>query len=385
MKYISTIIIISFIAFASCKKETISYTPITPTFERTYGTASADDYATSIGINNGFIYVLGSTDAGHASLYEMCLIKLNNKGDSIWSKTFGGNQNTTGERLIILDDGLLLCGTRIRKGASDKNLYVVKTSFDGILEWEKSIGSSLDEVLYGACKANADGFLLCGFNDATPNGINAFMVRINNNGDTLWTRSYGSMFNDGASDVVASSNGFIVFGFTDTVGNANRNFYLLSLNETGDTINTTIIGGNGYEESQAIIKLKNGNYLISGHTASIDPMHNLFGREVDINLNPVHSYEFGDMMHDGGEGVAQDNNGDYVFLARSDSYGNGDEDIVLFTSTANGILKKTQRFGNNGVQQGYQVIPYKNDLLIAGASRLPGEIKRDFFVVRCND
>ena len=313
----------------------------------------------------------------------MLLLKLNGNGDSIWSKTYGGTENTTGEKLFVLADGLLLCGTRVRDGSSDKDFYVLKTDFNGVEQWNRSTGTSSDDVMYGACKANNNGFLLCGFNYIVSSGLNVFLVRIDNNGDTLWTRSYGGAYNDAAADAVASPDGFIVFGNTDTANNANRNFYLLHINEQGDLLNARIIGGAGYEEAQAIIRLANGNYLFSGHSASIDPMHNLVGEELNAQLNTVHSFEFGGAMHDGGEGVAQDGNGNYVFDARSSSYGSGDEDVVLFTSDANGILKKQQRFGKTGSQEAYQILSVNHSLIMAGATREPGGSNRDFYIVKC--
>ena len=354
-------------------------------FEKKYGSYDADDYATSLASHNNFIYVLGSTNAQHASRYELLLMKLNDKGDSLWSKTYGGTENTTGEKLVVMSDGLLLCGPRVRDGGADKEFYIVKTDFDGVEQWSHSTGTLLDDVLLGACNANTDGCLLCGFNATTQDGLNVFLVRVNNNGDTLWTRSYGTPFYDGAADAIATPDGFIVYGFTDTASNANRNFYLLHLNEQGAILNTKIIDKAGYEEAQAIIRLANGNYLFSGHSASIDPIHNLYGEEIDAQLNTLHSFELGGAMHDGGEGVAQDESGNYVFLARSSSYGSGDEDVVLFTSDATGTLKKLQRFGDTGNQEAYQILSYDHTLILAGATAKPGGGNHDFYVIRCEE
>ncbi len=395
MKSILIYFFLVMLVFAACRndksEEIINNSPTNAiptdtvtTFEKKYGSFDGDEYATSIGTNGNDVYILGSTNAKHNSSYEMLLMKFNSIGDSIWSKTYGGTENTTGERLFILNDGLLLCGTRVRDGASDKEFYLVKTDFNGTVQWTRSTGTALDDVMLGGCKANTDGFLLCGFTNASANGLNAFMVRINNNGDTLWTRSYGTAFNDGAADAVATNDGFIVYGFTDTANNANRNFYLLHLNEQGDILNTRVIGGNDYEEAQAIVKLNNGNFLYCGHSASIDPMHNLVAQEIDAQLNTIHAYEFGGMMHDGGEAVAQDENGNYVFVARSSSYGSGDEDVELFTSNANGVIQKQQRFGNTENQEAYQILVFDHSLIMAGATRVSGTANRDFYVVRCN-
>src|SRR4029078_10269550 len=71
---------------------------------------------------------------------DVLLIKLNASGDTLWSKTYGGSKDDFGYSIInTQDNNLLMCGVSYSyttEGYSD--LYLIKVNTDGDTLWTKT-------------------------------------------------------------------------------------------------------------------------------------------------------------------------------------------------------------------------------------------------------
>jgi len=77
------------------------------------------------------------------------VIKLNNKGDMVWNKTFGGYDNDIARSIIQTEDGdYVIVGETQSKGAGEWDAWIIKIDEQGNIEWDKIIGgSSWDSIL----------------------------------------------------------------------------------------------------------------------------------------------------------------------------------------------------------------------------------------------
>ena len=107
--------------------------------------------------DNGY-YCFGSTQSYGAGSFDAYLLKIDNEGNELWSKTFGGNDFEYGASMDIGADGnLYLLGTTnsfVQNNYPD--LYLIKTNPDGEEIWSLVFGGSYSD--YGHCvKATSDG------------------------------------------------------------------------------------------------------------------------------------------------------------------------------------------------------------------------------------
>ena len=91
------------------------------------------------------------------------------------------------------------------------------------------------------------------------------LIKLNPEGDILWTKKYGKSDREMAKDVSQTSEGgFIVTGSQILPGTGNTNIYLLKTDYQGNVLWDRNIGGAGLETGNSVIETTDGGYLIAG-------------------------------------------------------------------------------------------------------------------------
>jgi hypothetical protein len=83
-------------------------------WQKTYGGTSYDKASQILPTENGGCIVLGSTSSFGSGNYDVLLLNINDTGELLWQKTYGGFFNEYGEKLKVASDanGYLIAGTQ---------------------------------------------------------------------------------------------------------------------------------------------------------------------------------------------------------------------------------------------------------------------------------
>ncbi len=93
-----------------------------------------------------------------------------------------------------------------------------------------------------------------------------WLIKTDENGDSLWSKIYGGNTEDYAYIVrQTEDNGFFLAGYTDSYGGGNRDIWLVRTNEVGDLLWTKTIGGTGFEACYGAQLVQDGGYIITGY------------------------------------------------------------------------------------------------------------------------
>ncbi len=163
------------------------------------------------------------------------------------------------------DEGFIIVGE-----AGIGNSYMVRTNPDGMIHWENTydLVSNVLNHSFKAVTRVTDGFVAVGYSEATGGGSNdVFIVKVDEDGEVIWTKTYGSGEDEEAFDVVATiDNELAVVGFSE-LANGSRNVYLLKLDAAGELIWENTYGTDDYDdEGYAIIEIDNADLVITGKT-----------------------------------------------------------------------------------------------------------------------
>ncbi len=95
---------------------------------------------------------------------------------------------------------------------------MVRTDEDGNTLWTKTFGDIPDCGAESIEQTNDSGFIMSGWKHEIGSGhSDIYILKTNGNGDSLWSRSFGSVLNDVAYDLVEDSEGdLIITGFADS-------------------------------------------------------------------------------------------------------------------------------------------------------------------------
>jgi hypothetical protein len=135
----------------------------------------------------GGYYCLGSTQSYGEGSFDMYLVKIDEEGEEIWYKTFGGSRFDYGQSLEVSPDGnLYLLGTTRSFGQNGStDLYLVKTDPSGEKIWSLVIGGDFSD--YGHCvRATAEGgCVILGDYQWADETRDMYMIRIDSLGNIV--------------------------------------------------------------------------------------------------------------------------------------------------------------------------------------------------------
>ncbi|MBK9418888.1 MAG: hypothetical protein IPN62_16805 [Flavobacteriales bacterium] len=112
---------------------------------KAYGVPGSEDGVTVKQTTDGGYIMGGSSENILGPTGEdMCLIRTNAQGDTLWAKLYGGPLTDECYEVVQTPDGgFVLCGKSFSfSNEGDYDVYVVKTDANGALEWSKTYGGS---------------------------------------------------------------------------------------------------------------------------------------------------------------------------------------------------------------------------------------------------
>lgn len=304
-------------------------------FEKVFG-GNGYDYGNDViqTYDKGYV-VAGTTTSFGSGSTDSYLLKTDSLGIFQWHKTFGGiNIDQFYSIQETVDSGLIMAGYTNNFGSGGYDMYVVKTDRLGNVEWSKTYGGSNWDFAYSINKTNDGGYVITGGTYSYGNGDeDVYLVRINNIGDTLWTKTYGGSLQDEAKKVVQSSdNGFILTGFTKSFGDTDGDIYTIKTDANGDTLWTFIYHGAMPDFSTDVIENNTGNFILAGQTKSFG-LGGFDGYKIILSPSGVvisTNYYGGASGDENFYSIHESVGGRYAMLGYTNSFGAGDKDLLLY-------------------------------------------------------
>lgn len=301
--------------------------------------------------DNAFL-VLGTASLYTGGTTSIYLVKINNSGSILWEKTYSGSDVKEGTSLIkTIDGNYLILGSIIPTSQTNKNIYIAKVDTSGSLLWEKTF-NSVDYIVGNDIIQNLDGtFIIAGIRiiaSTTPN-TDIYIVKIDSNGNVIWTQTFGSSKQEyGNSLQATASGGYMITGSND------GNLYILNVDAEGIKLWDQVIygGTNGH----SIIPTDDGNYVIVG-----DTWGDVYLTKIDASGTLLWDHSYGANYQDIGYSVQQTTDGGYILTGwkgyhfEYNYYGDFEfpPDLYLIKTTANGSVVWEKTYGNGYV--GYSV------------------------------
>jgi hypothetical protein len=198
--------------------------------------------------DGGFILIGQTLSYGNGSPGEIYLVRTNSNGDVTWAHTYGGASEDDGNFVLANADGTFTFTAETNSyGAGDMDVQAMKVDANGTQIWNRYYGGNLKDVSKTIRPTSDGGYIIAAISRSF-GWINPemWMVRINGNGDTLWTHRYGSYYHDHCYAAKQTSDGgFMVVGHQDDVnGLAHIQFVKTNANGTLDPVNVNEISSN---------------------------------------------------------------------------------------------------------------------------------------------
>ncbi|MGE0635496.1 MAG: hypothetical protein AB7G44_05575 [Bacteroidia bacterium] len=363
------------VILVSCKKDECDSSAVTETiseFDLNFGSIGDDRacHATITSLNHILIAGSYQTETNYSNFY---LAEIDINGNFIKEKNLGNEFDDDATSVIAENEGTFLLGGNTTTASGTKDMLLFKLNAEHEVLWQKTYGGTNNEELNFILPVENSGYFLVGLTESFGAGSrDVYLIRIDENGNELWNKTYGGTNQEGGNHIVATDDGnYLLFGFTQTFGAGDRDFYLLKINLQGDVIWTKTYGSPNYEESQEIVKVESGGYLLFGHSAAFDLNHDMYAVKINEDGDIVWGETYGGNAHDGGEGSLQDSDGNFLLLGRSNSFGNGEEAYLVKTNQS-GELISENNYGSLSDDAGFHILETPLSYIIIGETKTSG-------------
>ena len=322
-------------------------------FQKTYeNDSSSEGYFVKQTQDGGYI-ITGNTSSRGAGSADVYLIRINSNGDTLWTKTYGGTNYDDGEDVEQTSDGgYIIIGGTESFGFATSKVYLIKTNSTGDTLWTRTYGGSGSDWGYSGQQTSDGGYIISGYTYSYgAGGSDAYLIKTNSSGDTLWTKTYGASGGDWGDKVKQTTDGgYIIAGYTTDFGAGNENVYLIKTNSSGDTLWTKTFGGTTGDDAGYDIQLtSDGGYIIAGTSASFGAGGNdMYLIKTNSLGDTLWTKTYGGTGDDYANSVQQTSDGGYIFTGSTGSFGAGSSDVYLIKTNSLGDTLWTRTYGGTG-------------------------------------
>lgn len=353
------------------------------TFEKTYGGINRDFGMSVTQVTDGGFMIIGTTKSFGGQNGNIYVIKTNNLGDTLWTRTFGGDSVDSGHALVATTDGgAVVVGSTNSFGTGKSDVYVIRLNANGDTLWSKTYGTLNDDFGYDIAPTNDSGYIITGYSCRNLCNVEyIYLIRADINGDTLWTKTCVKNA-IGHSAIQTNDGGFIIAGFAITF-NSQNHMYVVKTNENGDSLWSNVYQLSEQDGASQIVQTHDGGYIISGYSGEMFSDEFVYVVKTDSNGIANWSRVYGGNGISQGFSVYETSNHGYLFTGRTTAFGAGDFDVYLIKTTENGDTVWTKTYGGIENDAGLKVIEASDGgYIIVGSTESFGAGDRDVYLIK---
>lgn len=221
--------------------------------------------------DGGFI-MSGVQDKTVYDTHDVLLMKVNDGGSIAWYKQFGEEGQDKSNNMGVCSDGGFIIGAESYSHSNGLNdAWVIRTDANGTVLWEKNFGGGGFEEAVHVEQTSDDGFIVAAYTKANATTYSdAMILKLDENGNEVWRKFYGSEKEDYAWSITESSDGGYVFCGVINADAWDRggDGWMMKLDTNGNQLWEKVFSGNGHDELFFMIRTNDGGYLAVGETQS---------------------------------------------------------------------------------------------------------------------
>jgi len=354
-------------------------------WNETYGGVEDDRAFCATNTSDGNFILAGFTFSYGAGSSDGWIIKVNGEGRKIWNKTYGGPNADEFRWILQVEDALVLVGNTFSYGMGKSDGWLVKIDNLGNIIWNKTYGGSDVDKIFCATYTQDGGFILAGFTFSYGNsGSDGWLVKVNGDGDIIWNKTYGGLSTDAFRAIVNTEDGgYVTVGYTNSTGQGMSDIWIVKVDEQGNVLWEKTYGGKKGDGAYSLVQVKDG-YVIVGYSSSSDEKGvDAWIIRTDTSGEIVWNKTYGESNWDLANAVIKTDDGGYAFVGYTFSFGNGGRDVWLVKVDSNGNLQWNNAYGGEDMDEAYSLIQTsRNSYVLTGWTRSFGNGNYDFWFIK---
>jgi hypothetical protein len=235
------------------------------------------DWAQDVAVaQDGGYIVAGTTGMSFIGNWAAMYVKFAANGDTLWSKTYGcpdPDEQACSDAILSLDGGgFISAGSMVpEEFYLGREFWLIRLDENGDTLWTRHYGAPgwAFDAASDICISDDGGYLLVGVQHilGTEN-FDIYAVKTDSLGSYEWGKRYGgccpSQEERAAACDATSDGGFLITGYTSHGPYGHLDLVLMKVNSSGDSLWVTMFGGGGNDEGHSVRETSDGGSITAG-------------------------------------------------------------------------------------------------------------------------
>lgn len=312
------------------------------------------------------------------------------RSQTVFQKTFGNSLSEYAYSVQQTSDGgYIICGTKdIDTLTGNSDAFLIKTNSSGDTLWSKIYGGNAGDFGEAVRQTTDGGYVMAGITGSFGAGVeDIYVVKTNSSGDTLWTKTYGTIYDDlGLSIEQTTDGGYVIAGHTESNGAGKGDFYCVKLDAAGDTIWSKTYGGPKHDHAFCGTQTNDGGFIFVGHSVSFGgPTGGFYAVKTNASGDTVWTGVYGGANDSYCYTVIQTSDNGYAIIGYTDCFGAGGTDFYLVKTNSSGDTLWTKTYGSTNDDYSYGIDQTSDGgYIIAGTTSGTGGLNPDILLIKTN-
>ncbi len=250
----------------------------------------------------------------------------------------GANSDISLNAIKLSDNNYIIVGSTFSGDNTNSDILLIKVNNNGDIVWNKSFGS----LAFDYCNAIAEdesGNLYLTGNSNLKGSKDIFLIKTDKDGNLLWEKYYEEEGIQSATGICITQNAIYLNGYTNNLTGGDYDLYVTNTDKEGNIIWQKKIGGTGSELASNIIT-KDDYIVCAGSTGSFNAVNrDMLAIKMDFQGNIVWQKNLNRNNFDSAGKIIATLDGGFTFIGNSDRHGSDFMDISIFKLTDAGVKK----------------------------------------------
>jgi hypothetical protein len=344
-------------------------------FYNLYGGLNQDEAKDFVETYDKGFLICGSSSSYGQGTSSIYIVKTDSMGRFKWGKTFGGINSDRGMSIRNTPDhGAFISGYSNSFNNLDYDSYCVRVDSAGNSLWQRTIDGGDWDFVYGSEIVADSGLVMVGETYSNTAGdADAWMIRMNKNGDTLWTRKFGTPYHERFNSVTILNNGIYATGMVQDPTTLASRILVAHYTLSGTLVNTRIFTGAPTRDyhMNSISTTVNSHLLLGGgivdNSAPAGAQQADIRMRIDTNLATIWIDSSGTLVETKTCNHLYEDHRGHVMASMTVTGGNGKTAMFLADFDASSIYYYGQTYGGLEEEAGLKgMITSRNKLAFLG-------------------
>lgn len=302
-------------------------------------------------------YIAAGKTGSMSSSNDVYVVKVTSTGEVEWEMNYGSIKEDYAKSIRQTSDGGYIVGGGTRSfNVGVVDYYVIKLDSSGNVQWEQKFGGSQTDICESVIQTKDGGYMAAGQSWINPQNGDVYIIKLDADGEEEWHKSIGGSLEDGAYDIQQTPDrGYIIAGYTRSAGDGSYDMFIVKTDSDGEEEWMSDFGGNNHDQALSIEQHRDG-YIAAGYTKSFSESSDIYVVRLDLDGNEVWKKSYGSSSTDEeARSIMKTSDGGYILVGKTNQYTYGAFDVYLLKLDRNGKEQWAQVFGGENDDYGYSV------------------------------